>query len=69
MYSKQGVVNQEEDPRYEKLMTSFDRFKKIFTLQHEAITDIDNDLATLLQRRNDREARGKEYLQQLRLYR
>ena len=55
----------QEDPKYERIMTSFDRLKKSLSHQHESLIEIDIKVGNLIKRRMEREVAGPEYFRLL----
>jgi len=66
LYSdKPMTITTQEDAKYERIMTSFDRLKKSLTHQHESLIEIDIKVGNLIKRRQEREAAGPEYFRLL----
>lgn len=58
-------LSTQEDAKYERIMTSFDRLKKSLTHQHESLIEIDIKVGNLIKRRLEREQAGPEYFRLL----
>ena len=66
LYSNKPMnLTTQEDAKYERIMTSFDRLKKSLTHQHESLIEIDIKVGNLIKRRLEREQAGPEYFRLL----
>lgn len=52
LYSNTPVkISTQEDPKYERIMTSFDRLKKSLSHQYESLIEVDIKVGNLIKRR------------------
>lgn len=52
LYSNDPVkISAQEDPKYERIMTSFDRLKKSLSHQYESLIEVDIKIGNLIKRR------------------
>lgn len=69
LYSKEELQPEKRDPRYEKLLDCFDRVKRSFVIQNEALDDITHRLDILEKRKSNILHKGPDYLEKLRKFR
>lgn len=69
LYSRKFSFDYRADPKFEKLINGFKRLNYLFKVQNECLSEQQERLVGLINRKVNRMFKGKEYLNNLKRYR